>query len=114
MNSDSDISSYLDDPSAADILASSDADDGSDVHADSNVDSDSDADDTDLVRKSKAIDDERKREEEEGDLELQLNIKEEADELRLPTTSQTQITHGEAAFTMLVTLFMPIAFYFMG
>lgn len=61
------------------------ADDGSDDNLDSDVDSDSDADDTDLVRKSKAIDDERKREEEDGDLELQLNIKEEADEFRLPT-----------------------------
>ncbi|KAH0654517.1 hypothetical protein KY290_032798 [Solanum tuberosum] len=60
------------------IIDSCDINDGSD--------SDSDADDTDLVRKSKAIDDEGTREEEDGDLELQLNIKEEADEFRLPTT----------------------------
>ncbi|WMV39009.1 hypothetical protein MTR67_032394 [Solanum verrucosum] len=65
MNSDPHMSSDLDDTFAADILASGDADDGFDVHSDSDVDSDSDADDTDLVRKSKAIDDERKREEDD-------------------------------------------------
>ncbi|KAH0697190.1 hypothetical protein KY289_014672 [Solanum tuberosum] len=86
INSDSEMSSDIDDPFAADILGSGDADDGSDVNSDSNADSDSDADDNDLVRKSKAIDDERKREEEDNDLELQLNIKEEADDFRLPTT----------------------------
>ncbi|XP_009760189.1 26S rRNA (cytosine-C(5))-methyltransferase NOP2B-like [Nicotiana sylvestris] len=87
MNSDSDMSSDLDDPFAADILASGDADDGS---ADSDVDSDSDADDTDLVRKSKAIDEETERVKEDAEAELQLNIKEEADEFRLPTTEELE------------------------
>ncbi|XP_060187887.1 26S rRNA (cytosine-C(5))-methyltransferase NOP2B-like [Lycium barbarum] len=90
MNSDSDMSSDVDDPFAADILASGDADDGSDVNSDSDVDSDSDADDTDLVRKSKILDEERKREEEDAEAELQLNIKDEADEFRLPTTEELE------------------------
>ncbi|KAJ8545610.1 hypothetical protein K7X08_018193 [Anisodus acutangulus] len=85
MNSDSDMSSDVDDPFSADILATGDADDGSDVNSDSDAD-----DTTDLVRKSKAIDDEREREEEDAEAELQLNIKEEADEFTLPTTEELE------------------------
>lgn len=52
--------------------------------SDSGSDEDSDEDESDIEKKSRAIDEERAREEEEAGAEMQLNIKEESDEFRLP------------------------------
>lgn len=46
---------------------------------------DSDSDGSDIVKKSRALDKRMAREKEDAEAELQLNIKEEADEFRLPT-----------------------------
>lgn len=61
------------------------AEEGSGSGSDSGSDSDSDSDEFDIEKKSRAIDEERAREEEEAGAEMQLNIKEESDEFRLPT-----------------------------
>ncbi|KAF8113950.1 hypothetical protein N665_0043s0023 [Sinapis alba] len=64
-----------------DFLGGSDDEEG-------NLGSDSDSDD--MVKKSKAIDEERKRQEEDAKDELQMNIKEQPDEFRLPTKKELE------------------------
>ncbi|KAM3696101.1 hypothetical protein ACB098_06G013300 [Castanea mollissima] len=89
--SDSDIFSDGDDPLANDFLQGSDDEEkglGSDLDSDSNSDSDSEG--SDIEKKSRAIDAEKAREEEEAGEEMQLNIKEESDEFRLPTKEELE------------------------
>ncbi|XP_038691192.1 probable 28S rRNA (cytosine(4447)-C(5))-methyltransferase isoform X2 [Tripterygium wilfordii] len=69
-----------DDPLAVDFLQG-----GSDEDEEEDSESDSDESEADIVEKARAIDDERARQEKEAEEEMQLNIKEESDEFRLPT-----------------------------
>ncbi|KAL6509928.1 26S rRNA (cytosine-C(5))-methyltransferase nop2b [Orobanche gracilis] len=72
-----------DDPFAADILQGSDNEDDKES---SDEDSDSDSDESDIEKSSRAIDEVKAREDKDGQDEMTLNIKEEADdEFRLPT-----------------------------
>ncbi|EYU33717.1 hypothetical protein ABFS82_08G167800 [Erythranthe guttata] len=87
MDSDSDMSSGGDDPLSKDILAGSD--DEEEV-TDEGSDSDSDSDDDDIEGKSRAIDEKNAQDILEAEAELQLNIKEESDEFRLPTAEELE------------------------
>lgn len=80
-DSGSEISSDGDDPLADDFLQGSDKE---------GTDFDSDKDESDIEEKSRALDEEKAREEEEAGAELQLNIKEESDEFRLPTKEEIE------------------------
>ncbi|KAK2967311.1 hypothetical protein RJ640_004877, partial [Escallonia rubra] len=82
-DSGSDMSSDGDDPFKDDFLQGSDEEaKGSELDSDSDV--------SDIEEKSRAIDKEKAREEEDAEAELQLNIKEEADEFRLPTEEELE------------------------
>ncbi|KAG4923760.1 hypothetical protein JHK87_049300 [Glycine soja] len=97
-NSDSasELSSVGDDPLADDFLQGSDDDEvkasGSESGLESGLESgsDSDSDDDDIEKKSRAIDEEKAREEEDADAEMQLNINQESDEFRLPTKEELE------------------------
>ncbi|XP_057982469.1 26S rRNA (cytosine-C(5))-methyltransferase NOP2B-like [Malania oleifera] len=91
--SGSDIFSDGDDPLADNFLQGSD-DEGSEKGAHSDPGSDSDSDISDIEEKSRAIDEERAREQKEAEDELHLNIKEESDEFRLPTKEELEEEAG--------------------
>ncbi|KAI3740440.1 hypothetical protein L2E82_30869 [Cichorium intybus] len=78
-DSGSEISSDGDDTYAGDVLQGSDDEEKG-----------SDSDDSDAEGKSMAIDEAKKLEEQEGQEELQLNIKEQPDEFRLPTQEELE------------------------
>lgn len=87
----SELFSDGDDPLADDFLRGSDDEEkGPGTDSGSDADSDSDSDVSDIEKKSRAIDEERAREEEEALEEMQLNIREESDEFRLPTKEELE------------------------
>ncbi|XP_010094791.2 probable 28S rRNA (cytosine(4447)-C(5))-methyltransferase, partial [Morus notabilis] len=87
----SDVSSDTDNPLVDDFLqGSDDEEEGSGSDRESASGSDSEESDSDPVAKSIAIDKERKRVEQEAMDEMQLNIKDESDEFRLPTKEELE------------------------
>ncbi|KAF5730460.1 28S rRNA (cytosine(4447)-C(5))-methyltransferase [Tripterygium wilfordii] len=75
-----------DDPLADDFLQGGSDEEEEEDHSES----DSDESDADIEKKARAIDDERARQEKEAEEEMQLNIKEESDEFRLPTKEELE------------------------
>ncbi|XP_057430832.1 26S rRNA (cytosine-C(5))-methyltransferase NOP2B-like [Lotus japonicus] len=78
-----------DDPLVDDFLQGSDDNEGKASASASGSESDSDSD-SDIEGRSGRIDKERKRVEEDAIAELQLNIKDESDEFRLPTKQELE------------------------
>lgn len=74
-----------DEPLKDDFLGGNESDSESASGSDSE-----DSDVSDIEKKSKAIDDERARQEKEAGEELKLNIKEESDDFRLPTKEELE------------------------
>ncbi|KAK8318153.1 hypothetical protein V6Z11_A13G153600 [Gossypium hirsutum] len=86
----SEISDEDDAPLADDFLQGSDDNEDSGSGSTSGSGSDSDSDETDIEEKSRAIDEQRAREEKDAQAEMELNIKEESDEFRLPTKEELE------------------------
>ncbi|KAJ6298370.1 hypothetical protein OIU76_019512 [Salix suchowensis] len=77
-----------DDPLADDFLQG--GSDAEEKGSGSDSDSDEDSDEEDIEKKSRAIDEQRAREQKEAEEEMKLNIAEESDEFRLPTQKELE------------------------
>uniref|UniRef100_A0A1J3K274 Putative 28S rRNA (Cytosine(4447)-C(5))-methyltransferase n=1 Tax=Noccaea caerulescens TaxID=107243 RepID=A0A1J3K274_NOCCA len=90
--SDSDFFSEENDDEDTETLADDFLDGSDDEEGEGALGSDSDSDSVgaDVVKKSNAIDEERKREEQDGKDEFQMNIKEVPDEFQLPTQKELE------------------------
>ncbi|KAG6382306.1 hypothetical protein SASPL_158029 [Salvia splendens] len=89
MDSLSDMSSDGDDVYANDILQGSDDEEGSDEE-ERGAQGDSDSDVSDFEKEARQIDEEKAREEVDAEAELELNIKNEANEFALPTEEELE------------------------
>ncbi|KDP38790.1 hypothetical protein JCGZ_05126 [Jatropha curcas] len=85
--SGSDILSDGDDPLADDFLQGSDFEEKG---SGSDSGEYSDSDESDIEKKSKALDEQRDREQKDADDEIRLNITKESDEFRLPTKEELE------------------------
>ncbi|KAJ7014361.1 hypothetical protein D5086_003234 [Populus alba] len=79
-----------DDPLADDFLQGGSDDEEKGSGSDSSSDSEEDSDGEDIEKKSRAIDEQRAREQKEAEEEMKLNIAEESDEFRLPTQKELE------------------------
>uniref|UniRef100_A0A6N2NKT6 SAM-dependent MTase RsmB/NOP-type domain-containing protein n=1 Tax=Salix viminalis TaxID=40686 RepID=A0A6N2NKT6_SALVM len=82
------LSDVDDDPLADDFLQG--GSDAEEKGSGSDSDSEEDSDEEDIEKKSRAIDEQRAREQKEAEEEMKLNIAEESDEFRLPTQKELE------------------------
>ncbi|KAK4768016.1 hypothetical protein SAY87_003157 [Trapa incisa] len=82
---ESDVSSSGEDDLADDFLQGGGNEEG--ISA-SDADETSDSDESDIEKQARVLDERRSKEEEDAEAEMQLNIKDESDEFRLPTEKE--------------------------
>ncbi|KAK4750597.1 hypothetical protein SAY87_004079 [Trapa incisa] len=87
---ESGASSSGDDPLADDFLQGGGDEEGI-SGSDADSDASSDSDESDIEKQARVLDERRAQEEEDAETEMQLNIKDESDEFRLPTEKELEL-----------------------